>query len=401
VTAKRILVFAMALMLLAPALAWGKKVPGVTAKTITVGVSTPLSGGAALWGTTALGMKAWADYVNSRGGVCGRKINLIIMDDGYNPTRTMLNLKQMRKKVFAIVGLLGSAPNAAAKNFFPKNKIPLITPYANCMIFAKQPKKKQRWYFVTYPDYENENELLATFAINKLGAKKIAHFYQNDDFGNQAKVGVATALKKAKGKAKLVASIAYEFTERSLTSYALKLKASGADAVILTTSPIHTIIMVKTLAKIGYKPNILTNFTVGDPIFYKLAGPAYEGVYISAAGNTGMPGADPAADRVANILKKFNPKLAGREYLAVFGAVSMMHFLEGAKRACPKLTRWNLIKALETIHNWRPEGLGAPVTYNRNRHHGVNAVRMSRAIKGKIVPLVPGLKGYTIFKPRF
>lgn len=399
-TVKRILVIAMALCLLVPAIAWGK-VPGVTKTTVTVGISTPLSGGAALWGTTAMGAKAWADYINSLGGVNGRKIKVIIKDDGYNPMRTMLNLKQMRGKVFAVVGLLGSAPNAAAKNFFPKYKIPLITPYANIRIFSKQPKKKQRYYFVTYPDYEDENELLTNYAINKLGAKKIAHFYQNDDFGHMAKAGVAKAMKANKGKAKLVASISYEFTERALTTHALKLKASGADTVIITASPIHAIIIVKTMAKVGYRPKMLTNFTVGDPIFFKLAGPAWEGMYISAAGNTGMPGSDAAADRVARILLKFNPKLKGREYLAVFGAVSMMHFVQGLRNAGRNPTVMGLIKGLEKIRNWRPEGMGAPVTYTKNRHHGVNAVRMSQALKGRVVPMVKGLAGYTIFKSRF
>ena len=391
----------MALALLVPAAAMAKKVPGVTKTTITVGVSTPLSGPAALWGATALGIKAWADYINSKGGVHGRKIIVIIKDDGYNPTRTVTNLMQMRKKIFAVCGLLGSAPNAAAKNFFPKYKIPLITPYANVRIFSRQPKKKQKWYFITYPDYEDENALLTTFAVKKLGAKKIAHFYQNDDYGLMAASGIKKALKKLGVSKALVASVSYEITERALTTHALKLKGSGADTVILTAGPLQTAIIVKMMAKVGFKPKVLTNFTVGDPIMYRIAGKTWEGTYISAAGNTGMPGTDKAADRVAKILLKFNPKLKGREYLAVFGAVSMMHLVKGLQNAGRKLTRESLIKGMYRIKNWRPEGMGALVTYGPNRHHGVNAVRMSRAVKGKIVPLTKGPKGYTIFKPLF
>ena len=93
-------------------------VPGVTDTEVVVGWTTPLSGPAALWGVTGLGAKAWADHINDQGGIYGRKIKMILMDDGYNPTRAMANLQKMKGKIFALSRLLDTAALQATKQFF-------------------------------------------------------------------------------------------------------------------------------------------------------------------------------------------------------------------------------------------------------------------------------------------
>jgi ABC-type branched-subunit amino acid transport system substrate-binding protein len=389
------------LALLAVVMLWPAVVlagdPGVTDTEVVVGVSTPLTGPAALWGTTAQGMKAWFDYVNDQGGVNGRKVKVIIKDDAYNPTKSMANLQEMKDQVFAVCGLLGSAPCGASKDWFPENKIPLVTAYANVRIYSDQSKEKQKYYFIAYPDYEDENHYLASWALKNLKVEKVAVFYQNDDYGHQAISGIKKALAESGGKAKLVAEVPYEITERALGTHALKLKESGADTVILVPTPTHAALMTKEMAKLAYKPQVLTNFTMGDPIMYKIAGETWEGTYISLAGNMSQPGFSPEADKVVAILKKYDPSLEGKEYLAVFGAVSAMHFVEGMKKAGKDLTRESLMKGLEQIKGWKPEGMGAPVTYAPDRHHGINASQMGQAKGGKAQPIAD----FTEYKPRF
>ncbi|MBI4777276.1 MAG: ABC transporter substrate-binding protein [Deltaproteobacteria bacterium] len=388
--------FVLVCVLLAPVAAWAAE-PGVTDTEVVVGVSTPLSGPAALWGVTALGMKAWADHINDQGGIQGRKITVIIKDDGYNPTRSMANLQEMKDQVFAICGLLGSAPCNASKDFFPENKIPLITAYANVRIYANQPKEKQHYYFIAYPDYEDENHFLADYAIRNLDTKTIAVFYQNDDYGHQALAGIKDALKANPGKAEIVAEVPYEVTERALGTHGLKLKESGADTVILVPTPTHAALITKEMAKIAYRPKVLTNFTMGDPIMFKIAGETWDGTYISLAGNMSQPGFSPEADKVVETLLKYNPDLKGKEYLAVFGAVSMMHFAKALENAGRDLTREGLIAGMEQIKDWKPEGMGAPVTYGPDRHHGINASQMGQAKDGKAVPIAD----FTVYAPRF
>lgn len=393
----RWMVCAAALVILVPVLAAAADVPGVTDKEVVVGVTTPLSGPAALWGVTSAGMKAWADYVNDQGGVHGRKIKLVVKDDGYNPTRALANLQEMKGNVFAVCGILGTAILNASKDFYAENKLPLITAYGDVRIWEKMPRDKLKYVFIAYPDYEDESQYLTKYGVEKLGAKKLALFYQNDDYGKMALSGVKKALETLGGKGALAGAVPYETTERALATHALKMKETGADTVLIYTTPTHGALILKEMAKIGYRPKALATFTLGDPIMYKVAGEVWEGTYIALPGNSGIPGGDPAADKVVDILKKYDKNIVGKEYLALFGAMSMLHLVEGLKNAGKDLTPESLIKGMEKIKDWTPEGLGAPVTYNPERRHGVNASRMSQAKNGKHVPLEP----FTIFAPRF
>jgi ABC-type branched-subunit amino acid transport system substrate-binding protein len=384
-------------LLLLPVLARGAAVSGVTDNEVVIGTSTPLSGPAALWGVTGLGMKAWAEYINEQGGIHGRKIKFIMKDDGYNPARAVANLTEMKGQVFAVAGLLGTAILNATKDFFPDNKIPLITAYGDVRIWTKVPKDKLKYIFIAYPDYANEAEFLADYALKSLGTKKLAMFYQNDDYGKMAMLGAYLSLSHQPGKAKMVATVPYEVTERALSTHALKIKESGADTLLIYSTMTHGALILKEMAKIGYRPKSLLSFPVGDPIMYNVAGAdVWEGVYPAAPANSGIPG-DKEADRVIQIIKKYEPKIAGKEYLGLFGAVSMMHVVEGLKNAGRNLTPETMIKGMEMIKNWKPEGIGGPVTYSPDRRHGVNGSKLMKAEKGKHVPITD----YVIYKPLF
>jgi branched-chain amino acid transport system substrate-binding protein len=145
-----------------PAPAVAQSVTGVSDSEVVVGWTTPLSGPAALWGVTALGAIAYADYISDQGGIHGRKIKVILKDDGYNPARAMANLQEMKGNIFAVCGLLGTAVCHAAKDFFEENKIPLITAYGDVRIWARLPKDKLRYVFIAYPDYEDEAHYITT-----------------------------------------------------------------------------------------------------------------------------------------------------------------------------------------------------------------------------------------------
>jgi ABC-type branched-subunit amino acid transport system substrate-binding protein len=383
-------------LLLAPAYGVAQSVPGVTDTEVTIGITNPLSGPAALWGTTGVAAKAWADYINDQGGVHGRKINVILRDDGYNPSRALANLTEMKGKVFAVSALLGTAIVNTTKDFFAENKIPLITAYGDVRIFEKYPKDKLRWVFVSYPDYLDEAEFLTGHAVKNLGAKKVSVFYQNDDYGKMGLEGAKLALSKLPG-ASLGVTIPYDVTERALATHAQKLKEGGADVLVIYASPTHGPLILKEMAKLDYRPKVLVSFPLGDPIMYKIAGAdVWEGVYPAAPANSSLPG-EPAADKVVEILKKYDPKIVGKEYLALFGAVSMMYVVEGLKNAGRNLTPETMIKGMEMIKNWKPEGLGAPVTFGPDRRHGVNGSRLTHAENGKHVPI----SDYIIYKPLF
>ncbi len=379
-----------------PALA--QNAPGVTDTEITIGLTTPLSGPAAAWGNTAVAMEAWAKYVNEQGGVNGRKLRVDLKDDGYNPGRALANLKEIHDKVFMNVGLLGSAILNAAKDFPAENKFPIVNPYGNPAIWAKQPRDKLRYVFVNYPDYADEGEFLATQATNALGAKKVAVFYQNDDYGKGGLEGVRRGAKALGGKVAIATELSYELTDRELGTHALRLKDSGADAVIIYSTITHGANLVKEMAKAGYKPKLVASFPLGDHlIMFRLLGPLWEGAHYNALGTVA---GEPDADKVLEILTRIEPKLKGKENTALAGATAMMVAVEGLRKAGRNLTRESFVEGMEGVKNYTAEKLTAPITFGPNRHHGLNAVRMMKADNAE-KNQVSQVTGYQIFPPHF
>ena len=391
-----LVVLALALAFASPALA--QRTPGVTDTEIVVGLTTPLSGPAAAWGNTAVAMEAWAKHVNEQGGIHGRKMRIEMKDDGYNPGRAVANLTEMQDKVFMNVGLLGSAVLQASKDKVADFKLPTINPYGNPAIWAKQPKDRLRYVFVNYPDYADEGEFLVRHAVEKLGAKKIAVFHQNDEYGKGGLEGVTRGMKALGAKATLAATVSYELSDRELGTHALKLKDSGADTVVLYPTITHGANVIKEMAKVGYRPKLVSSFPLGDYlIMYRLLGELWEGAHFSALGASA---GDAAGKAVLDIVLKAEPKLAGKENTALAGAAAMILAVEGLKKAGRNLTRESFVEAMESIRGFDTNGLTAPVTFGPNRRHGLNAVRLLRADKAKdnsFVEVMP----YQVFQPHF
>ena len=370
--------------------------PGVTDSEVVLGISAPLSGPAAAWGSIAMAAEAWAKHVNAKGGVNGRKLRVIVKDDAYNPGQAVANVNEMKDSVFALVCLLGTAVLNANKETVAESGIPTVWPLGNPQVYAAQPKEKIRPVFMGYPDYMDEAEFLVGQAAKLEGAKKIAVFFQNDDYG---KGGLAGAKRGAKpANVTIAAEVPYEVADRELGTQALKLKESGADTVLLYSTATHGAAIVKEMAKVAFRPKIFASFTLGDrAVMYRLLGDLWEGAYYDVALAT--PG-EPEADRVIGILLEQEPRLKGRDSFALIGATAMAVTAEGLKRAGRELTRAKFISALETVKDYRPENLTAPITWSPSRRHGLNTVRLMRAKKAADASFT-SVSGWQTFPPHF
>lgn len=372
------------------------KVPGVTDDEVVIGMTCPMSGPAALWVSMYLGNSAWAKYINEQGGIHGRKIKIIVKDDGYNPSRALANLTEMKDDVLAFGCIIGSATARASKDFLVESKVPVVHIHANPRIWVDLSKEQINHLFVAYPDYVDEADAITTFAVNELGVKKIALFGQNDDWGKGANEGIERAMKSLTGKAEFVGFIPYELTDRALAAHALKLKDTGAEAVVVYGAPTQASLIIREMAKVGYNPKIFTANPLGDPLMYKITGELWEGAYPAASGNVSMPGVEDKADEIVNILLKYEPKLKGLEFLGITGSTTMMLIAEALQRAGRDLTRDSFIKAMASLDGFKPEGMGGPITFGKNRH-GLNAIRICHAENGKHVPVTD----YMVFDPLF
>ena len=149
--------------------------------------------------------------------------------------------------------------------------------------------------------------------------------------------------------------------------------------MLLYSTTTHGAAIVKEMAKVGFRPRLFASFTLGDrSVMYRLLGQLWEGAYFDV--NQAAPG-EPEADRVVDILLKEEPKLKGRESFALIGATAMAVTVEGLKRAGRELSREKFISALESLKDYRPENLTAPITWTPARRHGLNTVRLMRAKK--------------------
>jgi ABC-type branched-subunit amino acid transport system substrate-binding protein len=374
----RILSAAMLSLFLVTSTAQAAPVPGVTDTEITIGITGPLSGPAAAWGTIALASEAYAGYVNQQGGVHGRKLKIVLKDDGYNPGRAVANFNEMKDSVFAVIGTVGTAVLNANKDLVAEAGLPLIYPLGNVQVFAKQPREKVRTVFQVYPDYADEAEFLVGQAAKLENVKKLGFFGQNDDYGKQGLDGAKRGVAKNPGVA-LVGEVFYEVTDRELGTQALKMKDSGAEAVIVYSTATHGAGLIKEMAKVGYRPKIFASFTLYDrDTMFRLLGDLWEGAYFDTA--LGLRG-EPAADKIIDIVTKADPKLKGREGFCVQGGADILILVEGLKRAGKDLTREKFVAAMETIKDYTEEGLVPGITFGPTRHHGLNAVRLMRAGK--------------------
>jgi branched-chain amino acid transport system substrate-binding protein len=397
---RRMIVLALAAVLLATAPAGAQsKVPGVTDTEIAIGITGPMSGPAALYGNLAVAQEAWARYVNDLGGVNGRKLKVVIKDDGFNPGRGVANLKELKDSTFFNLGLVGSAIINASKDEMAEARFPLVHPYGNVALFARQPKEKQRSVFVVYPDYVDEGDFVVKYAADKLGVKKLSVFYTNDEWGKGSLEGVQKGLKAVSGKATLAAAVSYEVTDRELGTHALKLKESGADSVYLACLNTAAANLIKEMAKVGYRPRIIGSFPLGDhTIMYRLLGELWEGAYFNALPAKVL--GEPEVKPVLEILLKYEPKIAGKESTALAGATAMILAVEGLKKSGRNLTREGFIEGMESIKGFTTQGLTAPITFSATQHHGLNGVRLMRAKKAADQSF-ESITDYQIFKPLF
>lgn len=382
-TASRIAVALALLALLATATVAQTQERGVTASEVVIGTSQPLSGPAAFWGVPVTGgMDAYIRFINDQGGIHGRKVRLVARDDSYLPPRAVANVRELidRERIFALVGLLGSANAFAVRDFVVESNVIWINPLADASMWAGF-KKKQN-LFVTYISYVDEGRILTDYAAKNMGVKKVAVFYQNDLYGQKGLLGIKRGA--AQTKAKVVVAVSYEVTDTDVSGHALKLRESGADAVILYATPRHGALIVREMAKIGFTPKLFSSSTLADPAMFALAGDAWNNVVLTAYFQ--LPGTDRRVDEMLATIVKINPALAQAPFNSVAGVSFLEPFLEGLRRTGPNLTRERFVAAMETIKNWNGEVVRG-VTFSPDRHQGTNRIFIVKTENRQYKPL--------------
>ena len=342
--------------------------PGISKNKILLGSFLPLQSGLAAGASQMKdGTEAYFKYINDAGGVNGRKIEWIVENDSYNPQQTTAVVKKLvdRDEVFAIVSTLGTVTNLAVLPFLAQRGVPVINPVGGHLLLNK-PKDKN--VFGILPLSSEIGESMADYAVTKLGAKRIAIFFQNDQFGKDQRDGAVEALKKR--GLQPAAEASYVPSDVDVSAQVVALKDANPDAVLLAVIPKHGALFMKEAQRLGWKPQVVAHNTMADALMVELAGNALEGVNVNlmtAVGSMATPGVQKANE----ILAKYYPqtKPGFYPYLGMAGA---MIFVEAAKRAGPDLTRKKLIAALESLTKYEP-GIVPPISWSASYHGGPHA----------------------------
>ncbi len=371
---KKVLVTVMivCMVLMIPIIAGADAKPGFDDKEIRIAQWGPQTGPAAPWGSVARGSDLLFKIINDEGGIYGRKIKYFIRDDQYNPAQTKAAVKELieREGIFAFVGGVSAACGMAVKDYLAENKVIWVGPSTAIVeyVFPVNP-----YLFAVYPLYEDEASILTKYAVEKLKAKKIAFFYQNDAYGKSGLIGAKARMTVL--KMKLVEEISVEPGEKDLSSQMLRLKNSAPDVVIMWVNPTSAAIALKTSSTIGFKPQWVSSNTLSDyPLMNKITGGLWEGVITGAFALP--PDSDtPLLKKYREAAKKYAPEERwGTFYMA--GILFAEPLIEAIKKAGPKLSTEAVLKQLNLIKNF--QGIGPVVSWTSAVHQGTDSVMIQK-----------------------
>jgi branched-chain amino acid transport system substrate-binding protein len=227
--------------------------PGITDTEISFGQTMAYSGPASAYGVQGRVEAAYFKMINDQGGVNGRKLNLISVDDGYSPPRTVEQTRRLveQEEVAFIFGSLGTPTSAAIQSYLNEAKVPQLFIATGASRFADP--KGSPWTIPFYASYQTEWSIYGKqiFATNM--DAKVGLLYQNDDTGADARTGLRNGLG-VEHAALIVKEASYEVSDPTIDSQIVTLQAAGADTVLIAATPKFAAQAIRKIYDIGWAP---------------------------------------------------------------------------------------------------------------------------------------------------
>ena len=357
-----------ALAALAPAAVTAQ---GVTPTTIVVGQSAATTGPASELGTEMrAGALAYFNFVNARGGVNGRRIELRTLDDGYEPDRALANTRRFIEtdQAFALFGYVGTPTTIAAMPVFTKAQVPLIGPFTGAEAFRRP---FNRYIFNVRASYFAETDKLVDL-LATLRLQRIAVFYQNDTYGKAGLEGVERAARAR--NMPIAATATVERNSTDVKAAVAALAKVDPQAVVMISAYKSCAAFIKAMKAVGIHAQFMNVSFVGSRALATELGNEGRGVAISQVvpfpWNIGTP-----------VVKEYQKLLVaetGKEnysFTSLEGFIAAKVLVEGLRRAGRDLTREKLVTALETMNDYDVGGFS--VTYTSADHGGSRYVELT------------------------
>jgi branched-chain amino acid transport system substrate-binding protein len=327
--------------------------PGASDTEIVIGQTMPYSGPGSSYGEVGKTEAAYFRMLNEQGGINGRKIRFVSLDDAYSPPKTVEGVRKLveQEKVLLLYGMFGTAPNTAVHRYVNAKKVPhllLLTGASKWNDPAKNP-----WTMSFYPDYPSEAKVYARHILETKPNAKIAVLSQNDDYGRDFLNGLKQELGE-KAKTMIVAEATYELTDPTVDSQIVQLKASGADVLMSFSTAKAAVQTLRKLHDTGWKPtHYMAQGAALIGAVFNPAGPEkavgiISSAYLKDPGDTQWHN-DPAYLDWLAFMKKYRPDADLRVGSHVY-AYSSARLMVDILRACgDDLTRENVLRQATSI----------------------------------------------------
>ena len=373
--------------------------PGITPTTITIGSHQPLTGPAAdPYGQIAPASTAYFNYVNAHGGVYGRKIVYKYINDAYDPTTTASVVRQLvlQDNVYAIFNGLGTPTHLAAVSFINAEKVPDLFVASGCGCWDQPSLYPETFGYQL--DYVREGKILGQYVAQHFKGKKVAFFYQDDEFGLDGVKGLNYEIPSSM----VVSKQSYAVTNVNIGPQVAALRASGAQVVVAYSIPAFTALLKLYGLKLGYNPTLVVSDVNSDvysldqllQAFAKQSGATVNGSQLTDGiiTNNYAPSNSDTSNSWVALFKMVHDQYDTSQPWdgqAFYGEAVAYAFVQAMFKAGRNPTRADLVSALES--GLQPGPVLAPYAYSTTNHDGVTGAYMAVMQNGGLVQEGPVL----------
>ena len=372
--------FALLSLVATPSLA--QPVRGVTPTEVRIGTHLDLSGPITFWGVPQRnGHLMRVEEQNEKGGVHGRKIKLIVEDNGYDPKKGVLATQKLiqQDEVFAIVGALGTPIVLAA--------LPIVEEAGVLHLFPGAPARRtfepfNRLNFAMAAPYDEQNRAAIKYFVEKRGKKTIGVMYQDDDFGKE--ILQATEQQAAKSGAKILKVVSYKRGDTNFSSQIALLKEANPDLVLLATVVRETIGAMNEIRKLDWNVDVMASASACSQAVADNGKQAVEGLYVQCQYvplDTETPTA-PVKAWMERYEKRFNAK---PDIAATMSYDMEDMVILALQRAGRDLTQDKFIKAMESIKNYQDIFGAPPLSFGEKQRLGTSGIVLTQIKGGRFV----------------
>ncbi len=358
--------------------------PGASAKEIKLGQTMPYSGPASAYGTIGKVHMAYFKMINDAGGINGRMINLISLDDGYSPPRAVEQVRRLveQDEVLALFQTLGTPSNSAIHKYVNSKKVPHL--FLATGATKWNDPKNYPWTMGFNLSYQTEGEIYARWLLKNKPNAKVAVLYQNDDYGKDVLKGVKDVLAGPNAKM-IVAEATYEVSDPTVDSQIQTLRASGADTFIDITTPKFAAQAVRRAFDTGWKPvHLLNNVgaSVGSVLTPAGLDKSVDLITVQYYKDATDPQwkDDPAMLEWRAFMARYYREGDVKDASNIYGYITAQVMVQVLKQCGNDLTRENVMKQAASLKNFKLPLLlpGITIATGPSDHAPIEQGQMSR-----------------------